>query len=133
VLGSGEFDEPLALALARHEVPVPTRVDALIDFSPPRAFARLILEMKSGGQSYDAAVYQLKCYRAALSDATAGRMAMWAIIEDEGPAAGTVQSSQVMEKEPPYGSDDVWVFTPSSQIWAGVRALGLVETTPPPA
>src|SRR6185503_3226604 len=83
MLGSPEFSSSLREAVLRHNFALPQRVDALVLFDETRrGFKGLLLEVKSGGQSYDAAVHQLKCYRAALATRIPEPMIVWGITEE---------------------------------------------------
>jgi hypothetical protein len=125
VLESGEFAPALARALERYAIQVPTRMDAIIDLSPPQRFEHLILEMKSGDQSYDKAVYQLKCYRAALGESPRCRLVLWGIIEDDTAATSDPRLIASIAEEALNGTDDVWVFSPANHIGVVVGALAL--------
>jgi hypothetical protein len=77
----------------------------------------MLIEAKSGSQTYEAAVHQLKCYRAALLAQVAGPLLVWGIAE-----AGAVQTWDGNTFVP---FEDLWLFTPASAIPSTIAALGL--------
>jgi hypothetical protein len=66
-------------------VNVPNRYDALVTFEEPRAgFSGILLEAKSGAQSFTDTVYQLKAYRAALRKTHPSPLLIWGVVEGGG-------------------------------------------------
>src|SRR5262245_4261293 len=114
MLATSEFPAGLREAVARHNVRVPRWIDGLIMFDEPRrGFYGVMIEAKSGGQTYDAAIHQLKCYRAALFVRIPGPMIVWGITE-EGDAR------HWRDQEKPHvaanASQDLWLFSPAASI-----------------
>lgn len=118
MISTAEFDHGLREAFARHKIRVPKIVDGWLVFdSPVRGFGGVIVEAKSGAQSYDAAVHQLKCYRAALKNQTPHPMLIWGIIEKEEQTESPVTELQELRARLRNGANsDVWVFSAASAI-----------------
>lgn len=125
VLATSEYDDALRAAVTRHQLGVHTNLDLLVELSPPRAgFHGIILEAKSGQQSYDAAVAQLKHYRAAIRRERGGRWLVWGVCELEEPTSATEAALAAVMPEL-QGTDDVWFFSPASAIPMVLRCLGI--------
>jgi hypothetical protein len=125
VLATSEYDNALRAAVTRHQLAVHTNLDLLVELSPPRAgFHGIILEAKSGQQSYAAAVAQLKHYRAAIRRERGGRWLVWGVCELEEPLSATEAALKAVMPEL-QGTDDVWFFSPASAIPMVLRCLGI--------
>jgi hypothetical protein len=125
MLESSEFSPGLRTAIARHNVGLPQRVDALVLFDKTRrGFRGLLIEVKSGSQRYDASLHQLKCYRAALASTIQGPLIVWGITE-EGDAAHWI--AQESPQVPAQALDDLWLFSPASAISTALAGLRLEQ------
>jgi hypothetical protein len=86
----------------------------------------MLIEAKSGRETYGAAVHQLKCYRAALSRKIPGPLIVWGITEE-----GDAKHWEEHEKPqvPAQASQDLWLFSPASAISTALTGLGLDHAT----
>jgi hypothetical protein len=127
LIESGVFASPLALALSRDQVDLPARIDAFLEFAEPIAgTSGMVLEMKSGNVSPGGTVFQLLCYRAALSRDRPGPMVAWGLVEvDDGAARQWPEAAA--------SAGDTWLFSPASAISEGMRRLGLRRMAHSPA
>lgn len=108
VLTTSEYSPGLRAAMRHHRTRVPRDVDGLLVFDQLwRGFKAVLIEAKSGTQSPDAAIYQLKAYRAALERSFPGRYLVWGIVEAPHHWDGL---------SPADRSGDVWVFSDASRI-----------------
>jgi hypothetical protein len=58
ILSTSEFPVQVRQAVDRHPASLPGRADGLIQLAKPRVgFNAILVEAKSGGQSFDAAIY----------------------------------------------------------------------------
>ena len=125
VLATSEFDHGLRNAMNRYAIRVPSLVDGWLRFDQPRqGFVGIIIEAKSGTQSFGEAVYQLKCYRAAIKDREAGRLLVWGITEHEDDSwkeFENLSDHQILRSDP---DDDLWVFSSADRIPGMMQELG---------
>ena len=125
MLRTSEFDGGLREGVIRHQVRLPARIDGLFQFEHTRAgFAGILLEAKSGSQDPDAAIFQLKCYRAALRENLPRPLIIWGIVEKQMEGAG-----QIVTRDD--GTGDIWIFSSADRI--GEIAGSLVGGVPDPA
>lgn len=120
ILETPEFDHALRAAIERHGVRVPKFIDVLVEFDTPRGgFDGILIEAKSGAQHPDAAIPQLRAYRAALRAEGYKRLLVWGIVEASWPWSPP-STSEVAAKQ------DLWVFSDASHIDHVLRATGVV-------
>jgi hypothetical protein len=129
VLGTAEFDHGLRKATERHEVRVPSRADGWLVFASPHAgFHAILLEAKSGSQPFDAAIHQLKCYRAALKPQAPGRILVWGIVEQAEDIELIKDSlDQLREDASTRVHEDLWVFSSAEHIHNVLISIGLLH------
>ena len=126
VLSTSEFGTDLRDAMDFYGLGVPTRADGLLRFSEPRAgFQAILVEVKSGSQSPDAAIYQLKCYRAALRKAFPQPIVVWGIVEQEWRESATSGGSYATSLPPAHPNGDRWICSTADDIGETIAALGL--------
>jgi hypothetical protein len=132
VLQSGEFAPEVVAALQRHDVRVPSRADMLIELPSSSRYGHMVLEAKSGTQPYDAATFQLKCYRSAVGP-TGKPVVMWGIVEEEAPDE-TRLTNVIPEiaAEASSAKRDLWLFSSAKDVPIICRALQLIEPQPGP-
>lgn len=135
VLSTDEFRPDLRRAIDFYHLRVPARIDGLLRFSKPRGgFHAILLEQKSGSQSPDTAIYQLKCYRAALREMLPQPIIVWAIVENEWRDSGGFAELRAGCLAPdPLATGDVWVFSTADRIPEVLSALGVVDIRSSPA
>jgi hypothetical protein len=122
VLSTYEFDHGLRDAFASAGIRAPARVDGWLTFDEPRAgFHGILVEAKSGSQGPEAAVYQLKAYRAALQRQHPVRLLVWGVTESEfeSPASDRDRFA------PSGDGQDHWVFSDARQISQVLSSAGL--------
>ena len=128
-LSDEELGAPCVSALERHGVVLPRRFDALVTFDKPRAgFHGILLEAKSGAQSFADTVHQLKAYRAALREQLPGPLLVWGVVEGGGDRTkafdvGALREGAAERKE----GQDLWLFTSEGEIRKALEGVGLVE------
>lgn len=123
LLGTHEFQGGLRAAVKRHGVSLPREIDALLAFESPIAgFDGILIEAKSGTQTYRDALFQLKCYRAALAAERAGRFIVWGLVEQ--PQADPTDWAKG-SAFPTAPDEDLWVFSTAGDIPAVLQAAGL--------
>lgn len=128
-LSDEELGAPCVNALERHGVVLPRRFDALVTFDKPRAgFHGILLEAKSGAQSFADTVHQLKAYRAALREQLPGPLLVWGVVEGGGDRTkafdvGALREGAAERKE----GQDLWLFTSEGEIRKALEGVGLVE------
>ena len=128
-LSDEELGAPCVSALERHGVVLPRRFDALVTFDKPRAgFHGILLEAKSGAQSFADTVHQLKAYRAALREQLPGPLLVWGLVEGGGDRTkafdvGALREGAAERKE----GQDLWLFTSEGEIRKALEGMGLVE------
>jgi hypothetical protein len=128
VVESTEFAPGLRRAIYRHDISAPTRLDGFLEFVAPRAgFDAILLESKSGTQNFDAAIYQLKCYRAALAAKNPGRMLIWGIIETPPEGYQGVPRGVIAAEARERPTEDLWVFSTADEVYVVLEALGLAS------
>lgn len=121
ILDTPEFDHALRAAIDRHGVRVPKYIDVLVEFDTPRGgFDGVLIEAKSGSQQPDAAILQLRAYRAALRADGYKRLLVWGVVEASWP--WVLPASSELNAE-----EDLWVFSDASRIGDVLRAVGIVE------
>jgi hypothetical protein len=120
------FRSGLGEAVARHNVSLPSRVDALVELRRPESgYTALLLEAKSGNQGYDAAVFQLMCYREALRERLPGPVIVWGIVEnvvEADWASRAVEAVRAHSEANP--GRDLWLFSSADDIDEAFSALG---------
>jgi hypothetical protein len=121
VLATDEFDHGLRRGVTAFGIRVPRYIDGWLAFDEPRAGVNgILIEAKSGSQGPSAAVYQLKCYRAALRQMTPGPLLVWGIAEEWQDRGVDVGSAALMQRGE---DDDLWVFSTADQIPEIMMAL----------
>jgi len=127
-LSDKELGAPCVSALERHGVVLPRRFDALVTFDKPRAdFHGILLEAKSGAQSFADTVHQLKAYRAALREQLPGPLLVWGVVEGGGDRAKGFDRYALEEAVKGRAEgDDLWLFTSEGEIREALRATGIV-------
>ena len=128
-LSDEELGAPCVSALERHGVVLPRRFDALVTFEKPRAgFHGILLEAKSGAQSFADTVHQLKAYRAALREQLPGPLLVWGLVEGGGDRTKVLDVEALREAaaERKEGHD-LWLFTSEGEIRKALEGMGLVE------
>jgi len=128
-LSDKELGAPCVSALERHGVVLPRRFDALLTFDKPRAgFHGILLEAKSGSQSFADTVHQLKAYRAALREQLPGPLLVWGLVEGGGDRTKVLDVEALREAaaERKEGHD-LWLFTSEGEIRKALEGMGLVE------
>jgi hypothetical protein len=131
VLATAEFDHGLREGTERHGVRVPGRADGWLVFASPQAgFHSILLEAKSGSQAFDAAIHQLKCYRAALKSHAPGRILVWGIVE-QAEDIKIVKDSlhQLRDDASARANEDLWVFSSAEYIQDVLTSIGLLDRT----
>jgi hypothetical protein len=117
LLRTSEFDAPLRQAVEAFQVRVPSRLDVLLEFDRPRAgFKGILIEAKSGEQVSDAALWQLKCYRAVLNAQGVQPLLIWGLAEQGAPWVALSRA----------GSDvtqDRWLFSRGDSIRQALTEL----------
>jgi hypothetical protein len=126
-LSDEELGAPCVNALERHGVVLPRRFDALVTFDRPCAgFYGILLEAKSGSQSFADAVHQLKVYRAALREPLPGPLLVWGVVEGGGDRAREFDAAALRAAVGERGEEeDLWVFTGEGEIGAALGAVGM--------
>lgn len=126
-LRSVVFDGGLGHSVVRHNIRLPSRIDALI--VPRQAlsgYSALLLEAKSGDQGYEAALFQLMCYREALRERFPGPVVVWGIVENVVEAdwiSRAVEAIRTYSASNP--GSDLWLFSSADDIGAALHTLGL--------
>ena len=126
-LSDEELGAPCVSALERHGVVLPRRFDALVTSDKPRAgFHGILLESKSGAQSFADTVHQLKAYRAALREQLPGPLLVWGVVEGGGDRTKAFDAfaleEAAMEREE---GEDLWLFTGEGEIAEALGSLCL--------
>jgi hypothetical protein len=116
VLATSEYRGSLASAVDIFGVRAPQTIDIAFDFDRTRAgFDGLIVEAKSGGQQYGAAVPQLRVYRAARPRPPLSRYIVWGVVEKpDGPETTSEQVRRALSVGRPI--EDVWIFSGADAI-----------------
>jgi hypothetical protein len=116
VLATPSYADGLAAATVPFSLRIPRWIDIAFDFDHPRGgFQGILVEAKSGTQTYDAAVHQLRVYREARPRRAAGRFVVWGIVEK--PPGGPVSPDQLKHLAGQASADaDLWVFSGSESI-----------------
>ena len=132
VLATSEFPPELHQAMDRHHAAAPRLADGWIVFAKPRVgFSAMLIEAKSGGQSFDAAIYQLKSYRAALAKTVSGRVLVWGIIEEDPDwYRDRLCRERCEEIRRDFNSarhGDFWMFSTANEIKPVLQALGFAQ------
>jgi len=99
------------------DLPARHAVDLLFEFDKPmNGLDGILIEAKSGGQGFSAAVEQLRIYRAAHQRRPGSRWVVWGIVE--APAGGPPTAGQVQWLETAVGKNggDVWTFSGADYI-----------------
>jgi hypothetical protein len=136
VLATSEFSAELHQAMDRHQAAVPRFADGWIVFAKPRiGFNAMLIEAKSGGQAFDAAIYQLKSYRAALAKTVPGRVLVWGIIEED---PNWYRDKPCRERWEEISRDfnskrqgDFWMFSTANEIKPVLQILGFAKEIVP--
>lgn len=129
VFATTEYDRALIAATERHGLRVHRDIDVLVEFSKPRAgFTGIVLEAKSGQQSYDEAVAQLKHYRAIVRRWHGGRWLILGVRELDEAEAVTKAALEAAITERDTVDEDVWFFCPATAIPTVLRGLGLAQS-----
>jgi len=128
-LSDEEPGAPCVSALERHGVVLPRRLDALVRFDRPIAgFSGILLEAKSGAQSFADTVHQLEAYRAALREQLPGALVIWGVVEGGGDRAKAFAPYEThLAATKREEGDDLWLFTSEEEIREAIVAAGLVE------
>jgi hypothetical protein len=129
VLSTDEFNHGLREATKRHSVRVPAFADGWLVFDTPRSgFHAILVEAKSGSQSYYETVHQLKCYRAALKPIVPGRILVWGIVEQAG-GEEILTALEHLKSEKKLGAEkDFWVFSSAEDISSVLEAVEIVKS-----
>jgi hypothetical protein len=124
VVDSALFDPAARAALRRHGVGVPNRCDVLVLWRRPHPlFEAILVEVKSGGQRPEDALFQMLAYRNALREKLPGRVLVWGIGESD---AWRIQEGAWTQLATSLASDDdVWVFSTPEEVGQVIRVLGL--------
>jgi hypothetical protein len=118
-LRSPDFPRPLSKSLRRFNVDIHERFDLLFEFEEPlRGFDGIIVEAKSGNQRFDAAVSQLRTYRAALP--ASRRYVVWGVVENAAPVSGAVIKEAFDDSG---ANEDLWLFSSADDLGSVTRAL----------
>ena len=139
MLGTHEFLPEVREAIVRHDAGVPGRADGLLQFETPRlGFSAVLVEAKSGNQAFDATIYQLKSYQAALAKTSSSRILVWGIVEKEPDSyQNTPMSKRLKALRQAFESTnqgDFWMFSTANEIKSILDALGFsknVESVSP--
>lgn len=123
VLSTVEYQGSLAKAVQVFGVGLPESIDVAFDFDVVRAgFDGIIIEAKSGNQTYRNAVAQLRIYRAARPRRPEGRFLVWGVVESPDRPDTTIE--QVREMLSTAGSaEDVWLFSSADAIPVVLQAV----------
>ena len=98
----------------------PRRFDALVTFDKPRAgFHGILLEAKSGAQSFADTVHQLKAYRAALKEQLPGPLLVWGVVESGGDRVKPFDA-EALRKAALSGNPELGVVIPGTR---GIRKI----------
>lgn len=126
VLGS-----PCIRAIERHGVILPRLCDVLVTFSEPCAgFHGILVEAKSGDQSFADTVHQLKAYLSALrkSGMADGPFLVWGVVEGGGNRTKPFDADVLRDAANERGErEDLWLFTSEDEIGMALTALGLAK------
>ena len=77
----------------------------------------MVIEAKSGSQSYDAALHQLKCYRAALKRKIDCPMLIWGIIEQSDETKKPDAELNALRSHLSNAArSDTWIFSSARDI-----------------
>lgn len=135
-LGNGGLSDdvlggPCVRAIERHGVILPRLCDVLVSFAEPRAgFHGILVEAKSGDQSFADTVHQLKAYLSALrkSGMADGPFLVWGVVEGGGGRTKPFDADALRDaaKERAEG-EDLWLFTSEEEIGEALTALGLAK------
>jgi len=118
MLDTDVFAGPLAAAMDRHGARCPQDVDGWLVFEKPlRGFHGVLVEAKSGEQESSAAIYQLRCYRAALRPTAPGPMIVWGINE-KGSVEGAIRAGEkaISSAIENGTTEDLWLLTPVGAV-----------------
>jgi len=111
VLSTKEFDDGLREAMVRQGERVHSRIDGWLEFQREDVpWGGILIEAKSGSQEASAAIYQLKCYRAALSQSSPRPILVLGITEKPADAEGLERAIQKLRMESQKPQSDFWVF-----------------------
>ncbi len=132
VLGTSEFPPEVRQAMDRHHTAAPRLADWWITLAKPRdGFSAILVEAKSGAQSFDAAIYQLKSYRAALAKTVPGRVLVWGIVEEDPDwyrdKPCRERWEEVRRDFNSTSQGDFWMFSTANEIEPVLQALSFAK------
>ncbi len=90
-------------------------------------FTYLLVEAKSGSQAFDAAIHQLKCYRATLKSQLPARILVWGIVEQVGDTDIMNSLDQLREDALTRPHEDLWVFSSAEHIQDVLTSISLLD------
>jgi hypothetical protein len=135
-LGNGGLSDdvlggPCVRAIERHGVILPRLCDVLVSFAEPRAgFHGILVEAKSGDQSFADTVHQLKAYLSALrkSGTADGPFLVWGVVEGGGGRTKPFDADALRDAAKERAErEDLWLFTSEGEIGGALTALGLAK------
>ncbi|PKN58176.1 MAG: hypothetical protein CVU56_07000 [Deltaproteobacteria bacterium HGW-Deltaproteobacteria-14] len=129
VLGDSPAEVALNAAVGVFAVRVPTEADLVLAFAKPRAgFDGVLIEVKSGGEDYGAALHQLKSYAAALMKGNGRRYLAWAVVESAAEL-NDAQLSWLSERAEDNASPVTWAFSGPDDIRRVLLSVGLAAAS----
>lgn len=129
MLATPLFSDGLAEAMRHWSLRKPRRIDLLVELEAEQTgFDAMLIEVKSGEQKADSALWQLKAYRAALAARGAHRCVVWIIAESQRPLAE--EDLSWIEASVTEGGD-VWLVSNHDDVGRAVGALGLSHASTP--
>jgi hypothetical protein len=125
IFQDGNLSAQLFDGVKRHEVELPRQADIVVQFAQQnREFNGILMEVKSGQQSYKDCVFQLQSYAQALPRNRHGKWLIWGIVEFAQPV--TEHQLESLSKEIRCFPDrDLWVFSAASDIQRILHHLAL--------
>lgn len=116
VLGAPDYLGSLARSVVAFDVSVPGVIDLVFDFNHRRnGFDGIVVEAKSGSQSYRDTVAQLRTYQGARHRVPGTRYILWGIVQSSDLSnAARERVAQVAANA--SASEDLWVFSCADDI-----------------
>ena len=126
VLASPDYQHGLAEAAEMFDLGVPTQVDLAFEFDEPRnGIAGILVEAKSGGQTFENAVPQLRTYRSARPRRSGARFLVWGVIERSPTGAPSAEQLEWLRRTTREGTGDVWAFSDVDSVDVVIEAAGV--------
>lgn len=116
VIDKAYCEDGLSSAMRHFDLRVHCRPDLLCQFTPAKGgFAGMIVEFKSGGQTFSDALHQLRMYRKARKAQNSGRLVLWGIVEKAEKFPLDASRLEWLKSQA-EGQEDVWLFTGADPV-----------------